>query len=631
MESSKFSIPYKYIYPLLFIIPLNFFIIGNSIGIGVQWAFFRYQDSYLGSSFIPVTNDIGYILNGVLTGKTVISEILIIIAAIGFIIAFLILLSNYSHAIQISGIITIANGIFLLISTMVQYGPWLHGASGESMPIGVPLILVIGICMVKYNTSVQFLSGDVSLLKKYDYLLLFAGIFLVYYLHTTVTSFSNDTIPNQLLPYYILHDHTLFLDQATTYISHTDYSFRFVDVGNGHYASLFPIVTPILILPFYIIPVTILNIPMTDLSLLTMGKFCAAVISALACIFIFLACKKFVSWKIALATTLIFAFATSTWSISSQALYAHGVVELLLSAALFLMVRNESGESLTNIVLLGIISGLFVFNRPSDAILIIPVVLYVFRFYFEKFKYFLVFAIIAGSPFLIYNLYVFGNPLGGYMPIASRLGFNVTTFINYIGLIAAPNKGLLVFSPVLILAVIGFFLIWNKPENRLYTVLQYFIPVILLNLAIYALFDDWFGGNFYGSRYLTAVLPVLAIGICIALDYLFETGVLRNRKKTLVVTIIAFLFLLSVIIQIIGTIYYPLAVNSGSITSENYNPWSTEHSIIVESFYYGSTNSGYLKPVLANESIFNRVRSTLEPGKRILSEKLSVSVNKMDK
>jgi hypothetical protein len=623
MYSSTFSRYYKYIYPLLFIIPLNFFIIGDRIGIGVQWAFFRYQDSYFGSSFIPVTNNLGYILDGVITGKTVFSELLIIIAAIGFIIAFLLLLSDYSHAIQISGIITIINGFLLLASSMIQYGIWFHGESGESIPIGVPLIFVIGVCMVRYTTSEESLSEEMSFLKKYDYLFLFAGILIVYYLHTTIAGFSNDTIPNQLLPYYILHDHTLFLDQATTYIAHTDYTFRFVDVGDGHYASLFPIVTPILITPLYIIPVTILNIPMTDMSLLLMGKFCAAVISALAGVFVYLTCKEFVSSKTALATALIFAFATSTWSISSQALWAHGVVELLLAAALYLIVRNESHKSIKYIAFLGIISGLFVFNRPSDAILIIPVVLYVFRFYFEDFKYFLAFAIISGSPFLMYNLYVFGNPLGGYLPIASRLGLSLTTMMNYIGLIIAPNKGLLVFSPVLILAVIGFFLIWHTPENRLYTVLQYFIPVILLNLAIYALFDDWIGGNIYGPRYLTGILPVLAIGVCIAFNYLFETGILQDRNKTIVVAVVTFLVFVSVIVQIIGTIYYPAAVDSGYITTEHYNPWSEDHSIILESFSYGSMHPGFLKPVV-NKSPFDLERSTLEPGKRILSEKLSV-------
>lgn len=622
MDPRRVSTYYKYIYPLLFVIPLNFFIMGDGIGLGVQWVFFRCQVTYLGLSFIPLTHNVNYILRGILTGRTALSELMIIIAAIGFIVAFIILLSNYSRALKISGVITIMSGVLLLVSSLVQYGILLHGASGESMPIGVPVIIVLGACMIKDSTAHHGKSEALSLLKKYDYLLLFTGIFIIYYLHTTITAFSNDTIPNQLLPYYILHDHTLYLDQATTYISNTGYGYRFVETINGHFVSLFPIVTPVMVLPLYIIPVTILNIPMTDVTLLFMGKFCAALISALACVFIFLTCEKLASYKIALASALIFAFATSTWSVSSQALWAHCVVEFLLALALYLVVRNEGRESLFNIMALGIISGLFVFNRPSDAILILPIVLYVLNFYRDKFRFFLASACISGSPFLIYNLFFFGNPLGGYMPVASRLGFSVTTVINFIGLIVAPNKGLLVFSPILILSLIGFFVIRDKRENRLYAVLRWFIPVILINLVIYALFDDWIGGSVYGPRYLTGILPVLAVGVCLALQYLFETDVLDNRKKMIVLAAVVFLVFVSVTVQIIGVFFYPAAVNSRLITSENYDPWSVENSIIVKSIVYGYPNILSLKPAVVNDFPLQEQRTIIDPGKTLLSDKV---------
>jgi len=620
MDFRTLSTYYKFIYLLLFIIPLNIFTIGTHIGQGIQWAFFRYQITYLGSSFIPITQDISYILNGVISGKSALSELMIIFAAVGFVIAFVLLLSGYSHAIFISGLITITNGILLLVSSFIQYGIFLHGSSGEAIPVGVPVLFIVGTCMIMNNASDQQKSRAFLLLKKSDFILLFTGCFVIYYLHTTLTGFSNDTIPNQLLPYYILHDHTLYLDQATAYISNYDYAFRFVDTGNGHYVSIFPVVTPILILPFYIIPVTILNIQMDDYFLLFMGKLCAAAISALACTFIFLTCKKIASYKIALASALVFAFATSTWSISSQVIWAHCVVELLLSCALYLVVRNEENNSVFNIVGMGIISGLYIFNRPSDAILIAPFILYVFRFYYEKFRLFVATACISGSPFLLYNLYFFGNPLGGYMPIASRLGFSTTTLFNYLGLIIAPNKGLLIFSPVLILAVIGFLAIPKREENKLNTVLIWCIPVIFLNLAIYALFDDWIGGSVYGPRYLTGILPFLAIAVCLAFSYLFETNILHAWEKTVVKVSIAFLLLISVLVQITGVFFYPIAINSGSISSENYDPWNTDHPIIIESLVYGitGTNQIYLEPVIANEVALNKNKITNEPGKVIL-------------
>ena len=591
--------------------PLNFFIIGNGIGLGAQWAFFRWQTTYLGSSFIPITRSLNYITSGTITGKTAVSELLIIIAAVGFIVAFLLLLSKSSRALKISGIITISIGVLLLVSSVVQYGVLLHGASGESMPMGVPVIIFLGACMIKDSTADPGRSGALTLLRKYDYLVLFTGIFIIYYLHTTIIAFSNDTVPNQLLPYFILHDHTLYLDQAMSYISNTGYGYRFVESISGHYVSLFPIVTPILVLPLYFIPVTVLNIPMTDVTLLFMGKLSAAFISALACVFIYLTCKKLASDDVALLTTLVFAFATSTWSISSQALWAHCVVEFLLALALYLVVRNEERESPFNIAALGIVSGLFVFNRPSDAVLILPVALYVLKFYGNKFRFFLVPACISGFPFLIYNLFFFGNPLGGYMPVASRLGLSLTTAANFIGLIIAPNKGLLVFSPVLIFAFIGFWVIRNYRENRFHTVLIWFIPVILLDIAIYALFDDWIGGSVYGPRYLTAVLPILAIVVCLAFRNLFETSnILLDRKKTIVLATVVVLAFVSVAVQVIGVFYYPAAVNGGLISSENYEPWSLGNSIIVASAVYGGPNLFSLNPVTVNNPDNRTVKLT---------------------
>jgi hypothetical protein len=500
---------------------------------------------------------------------------------------------------------------------MIQYGVLLHGAAGMSIPISIPLILVMGFWMVRYNTPNQAIQGSISTLKKYDYIFLFIAIFAIYNTYT-LPYFSNDTIPAQLLPYFILHDHTIFLDQATAYLNQAEFSYRFVDVGGGHYASLFPIVTPILILPVYIIPISILNIPMTDYTLLSMGKICAALISSLACVFIYLTCKKLTTPNIALISSLIFAFATSTWSISSQVLWAHGVVELLLAGMLYLVVKNEKKESLINIVWLGVASGLFVFNRPSDAILLIPIVAYVFNFYKERLKFYLAFAFISGSPFLIYNLLLFGNPLGGYMPIASRLGFGAITIINYIGSLIAPNKGLLVFSPILILALLGFLITRNKKENKVYVVLQYFIPVIVANIAIYALFDDWIGGIAYGPRYLTGILPILGVYVCLTLNYLFVENSYSINKKIIIGCTIVFLIIVSVAIHFIGVFYYPAAIYSGSLSKSHYDPWSLENSIIAQSYFVGSNNITFLKKISFNESFQYKDIEVVEPGRKII-------------
>ena len=61
---------------LVFLIPINIYVIGDWLGTGVQWALFRYQQTYLGDSLILVTRGITLVLNGTIGGMGGISLVL---------------------------------------------------------------------------------------------------------------------------------------------------------------------------------------------------------------------------------------------------------------------------------------------------------------------------------------------------------------------------------------------------------------------------------------------------------------------------------------------------------------------------------------------------------------------------
>lgn len=133
---------------LVFLIPINIYVIGDWLGMGVQWALFRYQQTYLGNSLILVTREITYVLNGTISGRSAISLILWAIGALLFIIAtILVILANTnkdSSLIKKASLITITGGIIIAISILVQYGILLNSQSGFAIPVGIPIILVIG-------------------------------------------------------------------------------------------------------------------------------------------------------------------------------------------------------------------------------------------------------------------------------------------------------------------------------------------------------------------------------------------------------------------------------------------------------------------------------------------------------
>jgi hypothetical protein len=264
----------------------------GGMGSGIQWFIFKYQTTFMGDSVIPAASSVNYIISGDLTGKSALFEVFLLVSFVVFFIAFMYAMSNLT---KMSGVLTVLSGIISLSALVMQYGITLHGRMGIGIPFGSIILLVYG--MILY-VSVPDPSGE-NLLKKYDYLFLLFGVFLIYCSWTTPT-FPNDVIGTQALPFTILGNHTVYLDETyQSYMNERNLRYRFVEVGDDHYASLFPIVTPVLITPLYVIPF-LFNIPFTDLLQLVMSHIASALISALSVVFIYLACRYISSRKVAL-------------------------------------------------------------------------------------------------------------------------------------------------------------------------------------------------------------------------------------------------------------------------------------------------------------------------------------------
>ncbi|MCK9630605.1 MAG: tetratricopeptide repeat protein [Methanoregula sp.] len=391
---------------------------------------------------------------------------------------------------------------------------------------------------------------------------------------------SGDTISAGYLPFSIIYYQDLFLEHFYNNPQLVSNAYAFITV-NGHLMSIFPIVTPVLITPF----VYVCTLGMTPghafLHIAQIVRTTSAGIAALAVCTFYLVVIRFVPRKIAILSTLVFAFATSTWSIGSQALWQHGMVELLLLLILYAIIRNEENPSPIWFIIAGILSGLLVFCRPPDALLIIPVLGYVFWKNRTQSIYYLVPAILSGLPFLAYNWYFFGTISGGYIQNLGRFGLSPEVLANFAGLFLSPNKGLFVFSPVLILAVFGYFRSGSIGNRNLSLLLRWFGPVLILETAMYAFFYDWGGGYAYGPRFLTSLVPVLCIYVALFLSYtaaLFRAGMYDYLKAGA----IAFLVVVSVAIQFIGVFYFPYLDDS------HYpQPWDSSNPLIASSLQDG--------------------------------------------
>ena len=406
-----------------------------------------------------------------------------------------------------------------------------------------------------------------------------------------------DTVPASLLPFSILENHNLYFDQFVPYYSLNRESIYFFNEINGHFLSAYPIVTPILITPIYAILFLFLKLGDYSIDLIRpefvlivpiMEKLSASLIASLSVIFVYLSLKELVQKKTAAFAALIFAFATNTWTISSQGLWQHGSVELFLAMSIYLVLLNEKQKSERNIIYLGIISGFFIFNRPPDSILLIPIIYYILTLKDRRISYYFSFMAISGAPFFLYNMHYFGSLFGGYAGLASDIHFNFEMITGFVGLLASPSRGIFIYTPIIAFSIVGYSKIFKLSNEIIKNFLLISGISILGQILIYSAFVCWWGGWSYGPRFLTGMLPVLIIFFGL---YIQDANMnIKQKKNLFILFIFSILLIWSIFVQFVGAFYYP---NGDWDGSPNYPEkcWYWNDTQIIRSF-----NAGIISP-----------------------------------
>lgn len=82
------------------------------------------------------------------------------------------------------------------------------------------------------------------------------------------------------------------------------------------------------------------------------------------------------------------------------------------------------------------------------------------------------------------------------------------------GLLVSPGKSVLLYNPLLVVAALGWPLLWRRNQAAVWVIAGATIPVVLF----YARFAFWHGDVAWGPRYLTFVLPVAMVPLGLWLD-----------------------------------------------------------------------------------------------------------------
>jgi hypothetical protein len=341
--------------------------------------------------------------------------------------------------------------------------------------------------------------------------LLFLTVVVVYVANGRTIG-SGDTLPARYLPYSLLLEHHADLDEfpvlndelARRNFPVLDGIPYFLHYRRGHYLSAYSPGPALLALPIYAGPV-LAGAPAASWAA-RLEKLSAAAITALSVVCVFWALTGLVARRWALGIAAIYAFGTSSWSVSSQALWQHGPSQLFLALLLVCLVRGMRDERW--LICAGFMASAAAVMRSTDALIGIPVVAWVLYARRHLTLRLVLAALAPVTALLLYNVGYFGSPLGpaGSTTAPTWAFFTLSPSLDGLsGVLLSPGRGLFIYSPVLIFSVVG--LLWGVRREP--TMCKPLALGVVLVLVVVGQWFRWWGGYGWGPRLLADVTPLL--------------------------------------------------------------------------------------------------------------------------
>lgn len=216
------------------------------------------------------------------------------------------------------------------------------------------------------------------------------------------------------------------------------------------------------------------------------------------------------SWAAAAVVALAFAFATSAFSTASRALWSHGPVMLVYAAQLAILVRARRGPPRRDrlVPLLGPLFVLAYAVRPPASVIAIALTGVVAVAHRRRLPLVIAGGVVAGAAFIAVNLATYQEPLLEYYN-PGRLTGSGTFFEGLAGNLVSPQRGLLIWSPIVLLAVAG--IVIARRQGTFDALTGGLIVVVGLYWLVISTLDPWWAGFSVGPRLFTDVLPALVV------------------------------------------------------------------------------------------------------------------------
>jgi hypothetical protein len=284
--------------------------------------------------------------------------------------------------------------------------------------------------------------------------------------------------------------------------------------------------------------------PSARLALVLTSHLAPAFAAALACALLFAAAARLAQRRSALVATAIVAFGSLLFVYArypmSEAIQAACVMGLVGELVRIVRGEHQPRRGLA----LGLWAGAVVNAKPVLVLGVVGGVIAAAFIVRERaaLRRLAIWVVLGGLPWLVmllvYQQLRWGSPFDtGYDETLGMMRESIPT--GLLGLLLSPGKGLVWFSPMIVLAIIALARSWHEHRRVVVVVLC----VVLPPLAFYARFLSWSGDYCWGPRYLVYAIAPLSITLAPWLER--EASRLRRWLVRAVIAI-------SVAIQLLG-------------------------------------------------------------------------------
>jgi hypothetical protein len=305
---------------------------------------------------------------------------------------------------------------------------------------------------------------------------------------------SADARPTERVAATLVEHGRLDLDE------HPEVEEPFARQVGAHRVSIYPVASAVLAAPVFAAARALFALDETGLALA--GKWAAALFSALAAVLLYAAvvARRRTDGE-ALWTAVVFALGTSVWS-TSQALWQHPAALIGLGGALACLARAEDDPRWAGRAGLGL--ALAVAARYADVVIAAVLAVSVAARWPRRIPHLVAWAAPVTAAVLAYHWAYFGSPLRQGLPAAGR--FTAPWGEGHLGLLLSPGKGLVVFTPVAVMAAAGLVRAARTGERGLAATCG---AAVLAHWLFVGRWEAWDGGECWGPRMMTDALPLL--------------------------------------------------------------------------------------------------------------------------